>query len=124
MARIILIDDDPTFAHLVVDALLDTGHAIGWIADARDALRFMRHRPPELAIVDCAMPGMSGVELVRAMRGDGMIYHVPVIMLTARCGDRDETIAYGAGADDYLHKPIDFDLLAGRVEAMLARTHA
>lgn len=124
MARVILVDDDPVIADLVVNAMLDAGHAIGWIPDAQNALRFMRHRPPQLAIVDCMMPGMSGVELVRAMRGDGAICHIPVIMLTARCSDSDEAIAYGAGADDYLHKPVDFDLLAGRIEAMLARVHA
>ncbi len=124
MARIILVDDDPVIGDLVVNALLDAGHAIGWIADAATALNFMRHRPPHLAIIDCAMPGMSGVELLRTMRCDGALCHVPAIMLTARHSGRDEAIALGAGADDYLRKPVDFDLLAGRIEAALLRASA
>lgn len=124
MARIILVDDDPVIGDLVVSALLDAGHAIGWIADARTALNFMLHRPPHLAIIDGAMPGMSGVELLRAMRGDGKLCSIPAIMLTARHSSRDEAIAYGAGVDDYLRKPVDLDLLAGRVEALLMRVPA
>ena len=119
MARIILVDDDPVIGDLVVNALLDAGHAIGWIADAETALRVMRRRPPSLAIIDCAMPGMSGVELLRTMRSEGDLCHVPVVMLTARQSTQDEAIAYGAGADDYLRKPIDLDLLAGRIHALL-----
>ncbi len=119
MARIILVDDDPVIGQLVAAALLSAGHAIGWIDDGQGALGVMRARPPHLAIIDCAMPGMSGVELVRAMRADGRLCHVPVIMLTARTSVNDEALAYNAGAHDYLRKPVDLDLLVARVETML-----
>ncbi|MEO7635288.1 MAG: response regulator, partial [Sphingomicrobium sp.] len=81
----------------------------------------MRARPPHLAIVDCAMPGLSGVELVRAMRGDGRLCGVPVLMLTGRQSEADEVLAFSAGADDYLRKPADLDQLVGRVDALLYR---
>ena len=119
MARIILADDDPVIGQLVGNALIDAGHALGWVADGETALRVMRARPPHLAIIDCAMPGLSGVQLVRAMRGDGRLSHVPVLMLTARQSENDEALAYNAGAYDYLRKPVDLDLLVGRVEALL-----
>lgn len=119
MARIILVDDDPVIGELVVNSMLDAGHAIGWIADAATALHVMRQRPPQLAIIDCAMPGMSGVDLLRAMRSEGALCHVPTVMLTARRSSQDEAIAYGAGADDYLRKPIDLDFLIGRINALL-----
>lgn len=119
MARIILIDDGPVIGALVANAVMDAGHAIGWISDAMTALQVMRQRPPQLAIIDCAMPGMSGVDLLRTMRSDGALCHVPVVMLTARQSDQDETIAYSAGADDYLRKPVDLDFLVGRVDALL-----
>ena len=119
MPRIIRVDDDPVIGALVANAVLDAGHAIGWIADAMTALQVMRQRPPQLAIVDCAMPGMSGVDLLRAMRSDGALCHVPVVMLTARQSDQDEAIAYSAGADDYLRKPVDLDFLVGRLDALL-----
>ncbi|WP_037501032.1 response regulator transcription factor [Sphingomonas jaspsi] len=122
MARIILVDDDPVIGELVCNALMSAGHAVGWLPDGETALRVMRGRAPHLAIVDCAMPGLSGVHLVRTMRSDGRLCHIPALMLTARHGLNDEAIAYGAGADDYLRKPVDFDLLAGRVEALLLQS--
>lgn len=122
MARLILVDDDPVIGQLVAAALLNAGHAIGWIDDGQGALAVMRARPPHLAIVDCAMPGLSGVQLLRAMRADARLCHVPVIMLTARTSDNDEALAYNAGAQDYLRKPVDLDLLAGRVEALLMQS--
>ena len=119
MARIILVDDDPVIGALVANAVMDAGHAIGWISDAMTALQVMRQRPPQLAIIDCAMPGMSGVELLRTMRSDGALCHVPVVMLTARQSDQVEAIAYSAGADDYLRKPVDLDFMVGRLDALL-----
>lgn len=121
MARIILADDDPVIGQLIADAMFDAGHALGVIGDGASALKLMRARPPHLAIVDCGMPIMSGVELVRAMRCDGLLCHVPVLMLTARHSEADEAVAYAAGADDYLRKPADLDQLVGRVDALLLR---
>ena len=111
MARIILVDDDPVLGQLVAAALLDAGHAIGWIEDGEGALAVMRARPPHVAIIDCAMPGLSGVQLVRAMRADGRLCRVPVMMLTARTSTADESLARSAGADDYVRKPVDLDQL-------------
>lgn len=119
-ARIIYVDDDPVMGSIVCSALLEAGHAIGWISDAEQALFVMRRRPPHLAILDCAMPGMSGVDLLRRMRSDGNLCHVPVLILTARQSENDEALAFGAGADDYLRKPVDLDQLVGRIDAMLA----
>lgn len=119
MARIILADDDPVIGRLVSDVLLNAGHAVGWIADGETALKVMRARPPHMAIIDCGMPGMSGVQLVRTMRGDGQLCRIPVLVLTARQSDTDERLAFAAGADDYLRKPVDLDLLVGRVKALL-----
>ncbi len=119
MARIILVDDDPVVGNLLVGVLIDAGHAVGWISDAKSALNVMHSRPPDLALLDCAMPGMSGIDLLRAMRCDGRLCAVPAIMLTARTSNRDEALAYGAGAHDYLRKPIDLDLLIGRIDAAL-----
>ena len=60
----------------------------------------MRARPPHLAILNCGMPGLSGVQLVRTMPGDGRFCGVPVLMLTARESDTDERLALAAGAQD------------------------
>lgn len=121
MARIILVDDDPISSTLASDLLYDGGHAISWVNDGAKALALMRARPPHLAILDCAMSGLSGVDLLRAMRVEPRLLAVPVLILTSRLSERDERIAYEAGADDYLRKPVDPDQLLGRVDALLLR---
>lgn len=121
MARIILADDDPVIGQLIANAMFDAGHALGVVGDGATALKLMRARAPHLAIIDCGMPIMSGVELVRAMRCDGQLCHVPILMLTARHSDADEALAFAAGANDYLRKPADLDQLVGRVDALLLR---
>ncbi|MEO8617997.1 MAG: response regulator transcription factor [Sphingomicrobium sp.] len=119
MARILLVDDDPVSSRLLCDLLLDAGHAVGWLSDGAEALAVMKRRAPLLAILDCAMPGLSGVHVLMAMRNHPSLCSVPVLMLTARQSERDEGIAYGAGADDYLRKPVDPDRLLGRIDALL-----
>lgn len=121
MARIILVVGDPETGQLIADAMFEAGHALGMIEDGAAALELMRARPPHLAIIDCATPGLSGVELVRAMRGDGRLCHVPVLMLTACHSQADEAVAFSAGVDDYLQKPADLYQLVGRVDALLSR---
>lgn len=121
MARIILVDDEPVSSRLVCDYLFDAGHIVGWIGDSRQALSVLTRRPPQLVILDCAMPHVSGVQLLMAMRDHPALCAIPVLMLTARLSDKDEAIAFGAGADDYLRKPVDHDELLGRIDALLIR---
>ena len=121
MARIILAEGDPVIGQMIADAMFDAGYALGVIEDGAAALLLMRARPPHLAIIDCATPGISGVELVRAMRGDGQLSHLPVLMLTESHSLADEAVAFSAGADDYLRKPAELGQLVGRVDALLLR---
>lgn len=119
MARIILADDDEIIAEMVSDALLKSGHAVGWFGDGRSALDFIGRRPPDLVILDCNMPQMSGIMVLREMRGSPQLCELPVLMLTGRSGDSDERIARYEGANDYISKPFDEGLLVGRVESLL-----
>ncbi len=65
MARIILAEDDEIIADLAVDALMSAGHAIAHFDNGRDALEAVKFRVPDLLILDCNMPVMSGIELLR-----------------------------------------------------------
>lgn len=68
MARIILADDDEIIADVVTDAFMAAGHAVGWLPNGRAALDAMKRRRPDLAILDCNMPEMSGLNLIRELR--------------------------------------------------------
>lgn len=120
MGRIILADDDDLVAALVVDVLIAAGHAVGRLADGASALNVIKQRPPDLVILDCNMPGMEGIEVLREMRRLDHLYEVPVLMLTSKSTDRDEFTAFYAGATDYLCKPFDVSELVNRAEELIA----
>lgn len=119
MARIILADDDEIIAELVTDAFMAAGHAVGWLKDGRSALDIIKRRRPDLVILDCNMPEMSGVTVLRELRKSPVLFNLPVLMLTGRQGNADEDIARFEGADDYVRKPFDPAVLVGRAEALM-----
>lgn len=120
MARIIIADDDEIVATIVSDALFAAGHAVGWVQDGASALEVVRRRAPALLILDCNMPGKSGIMVLRELRQSPHLYALPVLMLTARGSGSDEEIARYEGANDYLTKPFDPIELVDRVGDLVA----
>lgn len=121
MGRIILADDDEIIGELVSDAFMAAGHAVGWLQDGKSALEVVRRRAPDLLILDCNMPGMSGVTVLRELRRSPELFDLPVLMLTGRQSDADEEILRFEGADDYLRKPFDPVELVGMAEALMVK---
>lgn len=119
MSRIIYAEDDELVGALVSNALMDAGHAVGWLPDGEKALMAMRRRTPDLVILDWDMPELSGEMVLRAMRIDLALACVPVLMLTGITDQGSQDIAYYDGADDYLTKPFEIDELIVRVEDLL-----
>jgi DNA-binding response OmpR family regulator len=121
MARIILADDDEIVGEVARDALIDAGHAVGVLSDGKEALRTIRAKRPDLVILDCNMPEMGGILVLREMRNAPELCDIPVLILTGRQSQQDVDLAMYNGADDYLKKPLDPDELVFRVEELLAR---
>lgn len=119
MARIILAEDDEIVAELVRDALMAAGHGVGVLPDGTQALNVIRARMPHLVILDCNMPEMSGLLVLREMRKSPKLAHIPVLILTGRRSEKDVTLAMYEGADDYMKKPFDVDELVFRVGELL-----
>ena len=121
MARIIMADDDEIVGELASDALIAAGHAVGLLDNGADALRVIQARRPDLVILDCNMPEMSGLLVLRQMRDSVELCDTPVLILTGRQGVRDTEIAFYEGASDYMKKPFDPDELVFRVNQLLER---
>ena len=121
MARIIMADDDEIVGELARDALISAGHAVGLLDNGAEALRVIRARRPDLVILDCNMPEMSGLLVLRQMRDSADLSDTPVLILTGRQSDRDSEIAFYEGANDYMRKPFDPDELVFRVNELLER---
>ncbi len=119
MARIIIADDDPLVGQVARDALIAAGHGAGLVANGAEALSVIRARRPDLVILDCNMPEMSGITVVRELRTMIEFNDLPILMLTGRRGEQDEELARFAGANDYLRKPFDPEELVFRAELLL-----
>lgn len=120
MALIIIADDDPIVAELARDVLEAEGYIVGLAPDGRFAFDAIRAKRPDLVLLDCGMPGMSGLDVLRLMRASPALHDIPVIMFTGRRGKQDVQIAYFSGVDAYIKKPIDPDELLFLVEETLA----
>jgi DNA-binding response OmpR family regulator len=94
------------------------GHRVSAAATAEDALARVRLDPPDLVLLDIGLPGMDGLDALRNLRQQ---IDVPVIFLTARRRELDQVLGLELGADDYVTKPFDFDVLLARVRAVLRR---
>ena len=119
MSAILLADDDTLLGELVRFLLEGAGHSVRVAEDGAAALSALRDRQPDLLLLDCIMPGLTGPYVLAEMMRDPVLAHVPVLMLTARRDDADVRTALSAGADDYLAKPFRPDELLGRVERLL-----
>ena len=119
MGRIILAEDGEISGTIASTVLMNAGHAVGWLKDGKDALAALVRRPPDLAILDCNIPGMSGVMVLREMRRCTELCSVPVLMLTGRAGEADEQIARMSGANEYLTKPFDLVELVQTAEELM-----
>lgn len=124
MARIIMAEDDDLVAEVAQDALIAAGHGVGVLPDGADALAVITARRPDLVILDCNMPGLSGLLVLRQMRNSSSLFDTPVLMLTGRRSGRDEDLAFNEGADDYMRKPFDPEELVFRVDELLAKRAA
>ena len=119
MARIIIADDDELVIDVARAALEARGHVVGALSDGVRVREVVQRKQPDLVILDCSMPHVSGIEALRQMRNTAAGYKMPVLVLTARCSSVDEEIAVRAGADEYLRKPVDPDRLVASVEMLL-----
>src|SRR5512135_741793 len=121
MAHLVLVDDDDLLRRSLAFNLERAGYRVDTAASAEDALALIQHAVPDLVILDIGLPGMDGLDTLHKLRDQ---FHLPVIFLTARRREFDQVLGLELGADDYVTKPFDFDVLAARIKAVLRRAQA
>lgn len=124
MARIIIAEDDEIVREAVHTALTEAGHVVGMVEDGADALQAIKAKRPDLVILDCNMPEVGGLLVLREIRTTPALYDTPVLVLTGRQSPRDVDLAYNQGADDYMKKPFDPEELVFRVEELLDKARS
>ena len=115
---IALVDDDRNILTSVSIALEAEGFDVRTYADGDEALRGLKSRPCDLAVLDIKMPRMDGMELLQRLRQNS---RMPVIFLTSKDDEVDEVLGLRMGADDYIKKPFSQRLLIERIRAILRR---
>ncbi|MFI7293465.1 response regulator transcription factor [Streptomyces sp. NPDC050121] len=118
-ANILVAEDDTKQAELVRRYLEHEGHAVTVVEDGRAALEEVRHREPDLVVLDVMMPRADGLDVVRILRAESR--EVPVLMLTARSTEDDLLLGLDLGADDYMTKPFSPRELVARIRTLLRR---
>lgn len=124
MVTVLLAEDDADIRDLVTFKLRQVGYEVRAFGDGLTALVSARDDPPDLAVLDIMMPGLSGLDVCRELRADPATSEVPIILLTARAQEADVETGFAVGADDYIVKPFSPRELASRVQAVLARIQA
>jgi DNA-binding response OmpR family regulator len=119
MPRILIVDDEPEMVRGLEDNLRFEGYQTIAAGDGQRGLALALSEAPDLILLDVMMPGMSGWDVCRALRGRGL--DTPVIMLTARGAEVDRVQGLELGADDYVTKPFSVRELMARIRAVLRR---
>jgi len=120
MARLLLIDDDPSLLEVLTLAFEDAGHLVVTALDGAAGFRAIEAGGVELVVSDVNMPLVDGFSLCKKLRQRGN--DVPLILLTSRDSDIDEALGLDGGADDYVSKPFSTRVLLLRVAALLRRS--
>lgn len=119
--RILLVDDEVDILEFVKYNLVKEGYEVYTAQNGADGLREAVSRKPHLILLDMMMPVMDGVQTCRAIREHPGLKDTMVVFLSALGDEEQQLTAYGAGADDYIAKPIKMKLLVSRVQAILKR---
>lgn len=119
--RLLLVEDEPKLARLIVQGLTDESFAVDHVADGAAALGRVQETTYDLVILDVMLPGIDGFAVCRALRARG--FDAPILILSARGVVEDRVKGLELGADDYLTKPFASSELSARVRALLRRRH-
>ena len=117
--RLLIVEDDERIANAIREGLTQEGYAVDVAYDGDEGYRTALADEYDAMILDVMMPGMSGIEVCKALRQEGN--RSPVLLLTAKTENSDIVEGLDAGADDYLAKPFSFDVLLARIRALLRR---
>ena len=119
LPHVLIIEDNDELRNYLVDTL-GTNYKISAAIDGRDGWHKALSTHPDLIVSDISMPYMDGVQLSKKLKADKRTAHIPVILLTAHARQEDQLIGLGSGANDYVTKPFNFDILNIKIKNLLS----
>lgn len=119
---VLIVDDDASIRSMLGFVFDDAGYRVVEAVDGKDAIEVLRTEPPALMVLDLMMPEVDGVEVLRRRQQEAIAADTRILVLTAKLDTKDAVWCWELGADEYLTKPVDPDLLLRYGLALLART--
>ncbi len=120
--RILIVEDERDLADIMGINLRKAGYDVELVHDGRAALSMISQNPPDVVVLDLMLPGLTGEDLIRAVRTEPATASLPVLMVTAKATEENQVAGLTLGADDYITKPFSMKVLLARVEALMRRT--
>ena len=121
MPTIMVVEDNEPSRDALCRRLERRGYLVIPTVDGEEAVEIARVRLPDLILMDLGLPGIDGWEATRRLKSDEATRHIPLIVLSAHAMSNDRDMALAAGGDDFDSKPVRFDLLMTKIEALLSR---
>ena len=118
--RILIVDDEQDLVAMVKMRLEASGYETLEAYDGQDALKKAQEEKPDLIVLDLMLPKMDGYKVCRMLKFDEKYRHIPIIMFTARVQDSDKQMGMEVGADAYITKPFEPQILLSKIEELLA----
>jgi two-component system, cell cycle response regulator DivK len=119
MVKILVVEDSPDIAELLLRQLQRKGYDVAMADDGDKGSRMAKSEKPDLILMDMELPVVAGWEAIRRIKGDPETKSIPVIALTAHVTSGDRELGFESGADGFFHKPIDFPKLFEHIESLL-----
>jgi len=122
VGKILIVDDESINVELMSRLMSRANYAVATAANGEAALQAVVRDKPDVILLDVNMPGLSGLEVCRALRSDAATAAIPVIMVTAKAEETDRIVGLELGADDYVAKPFSPQELVARIRALMRRS--
>ncbi len=120
MYDILMVEDEKELAALLRLYMEKAGYIVQWAASGEEALVCLQKGMPKMLLLDITLPGIDGFAVCREVRKTGS---VPILIISARVGKEDQLNGFRLGADDYIEKPVDPDLLMAKIGSLFARIY-
>jgi DNA-binding response OmpR family regulator len=118
--KILIVEDDPSFSRAINHIVEKEGYDVSTASNGMTGLRMATEDKPDLLILDVMLPGLDGFEICSRLRNETQTAKLPIIMLSAKGQESDKTTGLKVGADEYLTKPVDREVLLDKITTLLA----
>ena len=118
-ARVLVVDDEPDLIHILEFGLKAAGYQVDVAADGQEGLKKARETKPDIILLDLMLPKLDGYKVCRLLKFDERYRQIPIIILSARTQEGDQTLAKEMGANRFVTKPYEFGEILAHIEALL-----